>query len=244
MTNSTQDRMVNSMWISILKYLVFLLLGMAIGFYALGEYTRRETPVIDKPAPTQAQAMVEPRVVEELADGSDEQYLAIIRDQDEEIASLKAELARRKTVAETTVSRNSENEAMQTMSVEEMAATVGESLRSQFKNRVLTMPEEQMEEFKQSFYDEPYSEWGMEYQENILDFFATTDNADQYYLQSVECKTKSCRLEVNTENTPGWREFYFSMTHQDWYDSFTLQEESDYPGTQIYYLVRDEEGGN
>ena len=242
MTNSTQDRMANSMSISILKYLVFLLLGMAIGFYALGEYSRPETPVVDKSPPARALVMVEPRVVEKLADGSDEQYLAIIRDQDEEIASLKGELARMKTVAETAAVRNSENKSMQTMSVEEMAATVGESLRNQFKNRVLTMPEEQMEEFKQSFYDEPYSEWGMEYQENILDFFATTDNADQYYLQSVECKTKSCRLEVNTENSPGWREFYFSMTHQDWYDSFTLQEESVYPGTLIYYLVRDEDG--
>ncbi len=37
--------------------------------------------------------------------------------------------------------------------------------------------------------------------------------------------------------------FYFSMTHQDWYDSFTLQEESDYPGTVIYYLMRDEADG-
>jgi uncharacterized protein YbcC (UPF0753/DUF2309 family) len=235
--------MANSMWISILKYLVFLLLGMAIGFYALGEYTRPESPVIEKSPPAQARATVEPRVVEQLADVADDQYLETIRGKDEEIANLKAELARMKTLAETTAVRSSDNEAMQTMSVEEMAATVGESLRNQFKNRVLTMPEEQMEEFKQSFYDESYSEWGMEYQENILDFFATTDNADQYYLQSVECKTKSCRLEVNTENTPGWREFYFSMTHQDWYDSFTLQEESDYPGTQIYYLVRDEDGG-
>jgi len=232
------------MWNSTLKYLAFLLLGMAIGFYGFGEYTRPETPAIEKSPPAQAKVTIETPIIEKLADGSDEQYLEIIRDKDEEIANLKAEIARMKTLAETTAVRGSENDSLQTMSVEEMAASVGESLKNQFKNRVLTMPDEQMEEFKQSFYDEPYSEWGMEYQENILDFFATTDNADQYYLQSVECKTKSCRLEVNTENTPGWREFYFSMTHQDWYDSFTLQEESDYPGTQIYYLVRDENDGS
>ena len=232
------------MWVSLLKYLVFVLLGIAIGFYALGEYAQQEPLGIEKSSPTQARTQaretVTPRVVEKLANNSDEKYLEIIHDQDNEIANLKAEIARMKTLAETTAAKSSENKSVQTMSMEEMSATVGESLRNQFKNRVLTLPDEQMEELKQSFYDEAYSEWGITYQDNIMDFFGSADSENQYILQSLECKTKSCRMEVNTENVSGWREFYFSMTHQDWYDSFTLQEESDYPGTLIYYLIRDE----
>lgn len=231
------------MRILFLKYLAFLLLGMVIGVYALGEYTKRQTSPIEEFASVQAQVSEEPPVIVEYPKNSGEDFLDIIRGKDAEIANLKTEIARMKTLADTAAAKDSQKEFIQTMSVEEMAATVGESLRNQFKNRVLTMSDDQMKAIKQSFNDEPYSEWGMAYQENILNFFRAADTGNQFYLQSVECRTKSCRLEVNTENDSGWREFYFSMTHQDWYDSFTLQEESDYPGTVIYYLMRDEADG-
>ena len=227
----------------ILKYLAFLLIGIAIGIYGFADYGQRDAADIEKSAPARAQEREIPRVIEELPGDSGKRYLGIIREQDEEIASLKAEVARMKALAEKTITNESQNGSVQTMSVEEMASNVQNLLRDQFKNRVLTMPDEQMENFKQSFYDEPYSGWGMEYQDRILDFFGTTDTDGQYHLQSIECKTKACRLEVNTENESGWREFYFSMTHQDWYDTFTLQEKTDYPGTIIYYLMRDEDDG-
>lgn len=226
------------MWIPTLKYLVFLLLGIAIGVYVFGEYTQRETSSVEDMIPVQTREARTPRIIETPVDGSDEELLETIRGKNAEIANLKAEIEQMRALVATADVNNSQNESMQTMSVEEMAVTVGESLKRQFKNRVLTMPDEEMEEIKQSFYDELYSEWGMAYQNSIMDFFAAADTGGQYYLQSVECKTKSCRLEIHTENMTGWREFYFSMTHQDWYDSFTLQEESDYPGTVIYYLIR------
>ena len=228
----------------ILKYLAFLLIGIAIGIYGFGDYRQREISDIEKLAPARAQEREIPRVIEESRGGSNEHYLEIIREQDEEIAILKAEVSRMKVFAEKSDTNDSKNGSVETISLEEMASNVGLSLRNQFRTQVLTMPDEQMEEVKQSFYDEPYSSWGMEYQDRILNFFGTGDNEGQYHLQSIECKTKACRLEVTTENESGWREFYFSMTHQDWYESFTLQGESDYPGTVVYYLLRDEDDGD
>lgn len=224
----------------LLKYVAFLLIGIAIGIYGFGEYKQRGNPDIEKLVPAQAQERDFPPVVEELPSGSGEQYMEIIRGKDAEIARLREEVARMKALALTAAVSDSKKESMQTVSIEEMAATEGESIRNRFKNRILTLPEEQIEEIKQSFYDDPYSAWGMEYQDNIQNFFAYTDPENQYNLQSIECKTKICRLEVLTNDESGWGEFFFSMTHQDWYDSFTLQEESEYSGTLIYYLV----GGN
>ncbi|MCZ6715521.1 MAG: hypothetical protein O6946_00495 [Gammaproteobacteria bacterium] len=176
------------MWGLILKYLAFLLIGIAIGIYGFADYGQRDAADIEKSAPARAQAQEReiPRVIEELPSDSGKRYLEIIREQEEEIASLKAEVARMKALAEKTVTNDSQNGSVQTMSVEEMASNVQNLLRDQFKNRVLTMPDEQMENFKQSFYDEPYSGWGMEYQDRILDFFGTTNTDGQYHLQSIE----------------------------------------------------------
>ena len=231
------------MRMSLLKYLAFLLIGIAIGIYGFGEYTQRGNPDIEKLVPAQAQEKDFPPVVEELPSGSGEQSMEIIRGKDAEIATLKAEIARMKALAVTAAANDSKKESMQTVSIEEMAATEQESIRNRFKSRILTLPEEQIEEIKQSFYDDPYSKWGMEYQDNILNFFGTADPENQYHLQSIECKTKICRLEVITNDESGWREFFFSMTHQDWYEGFTLQEESDYPGTLIYYLTGGDDNG-
>lgn len=232
------------MWTSVLKYLAFLLIGIAFGIYGFGDYTQRETSDIEEFSPALVQRTEIPRAIEDLPSGSGEQYMEIIRGKDAEIARLREEVARMKALALTATVGDSKKESMQTVSIEEMAATEGESIRNRFKNRILTLPEEQIEEIKQSFYDDPYSAWGMEYQDNIQNFFAYTDPENQYYLQSIECKTKICRLEVLTNDESGWGELFFSMTHQDWYDSFTLQEESEYPGTLIYYLVGgDDDGG-
>ncbi len=231
------------MWMSVLKYLALLLMGIAIGIYGFGGNTQRESSDIEKSAPALVQRIDIPRMIEKLPSGSGESYLEIIREKDEEIAKLKAEIAQMKALAESTITKESQSGSIQTMSVEEFANSLGQRFKNQFRNRVLTMSDEQIAELKQSFYGESYSTWGMEYQDRILDFFGTADTESQYHLQSIECKTKVCRLEVNTENESGWREFYFSMAHQDWYESITLQEESDYPGTLIYYLMRDEDDG-
>lgn len=51
------------MRILFLKYLAFLLLGIVIGVYALGEYTQRQTSPIEEFASVQAQASEEPPVI-------------------------------------------------------------------------------------------------------------------------------------------------------------------------------------
>jgi len=128
------------MWSLILKYLAFLLIGIAIGIYGFAEYGQRDAADIEKSAPARAQEREIPRVIEELPADSGKRYLGIIREQEEEIASLKAEVARMKALAEKTVTNDSQNGSVQTMSVEEMASNVQNLLRDQFKNRVLTMP--------------------------------------------------------------------------------------------------------
>ena len=231
------------MRISLLKYLAFLMIGIAIGIYGYGDYTQRETFDIEKFATAQTQDKEIPKVFEELPSGPGEPYLEIVRKQDEEIAHLKAEVAQMKTAAQKPASENSQYEPMQIMSFEEMTDSLQETLRNQFRNRIFIVPEKMMRQLKEEFLEESYSTWGMEYQDKILDFFVTADAENQYYLQNIECKTKICRLEVNTENGAVWRQIYSSMTHQDWYSSITFQEESDYPGTVIYYLMRDEDFG-
>lgn len=131
-----------------------------------------------------------------------------------------------------------ESEAqLRTMNMQTFEESMKTQFTDQFKSVVLQLEGERLEDIKQSYNNSSEkNEWSNQYENSIANFLATHDENGDHYLQSLNCNTNVCRLEVNTNDSDNWNSLYAKMTNESWYQSITVQEKSEYPGNVIYYL--------
>jgi len=112
-----------------------------------------------------------------------------------------------------------------------------ESFLNRFKGVILQLKGHELDMFKNSFtLSNETNEWSSVFESSVTSFLTDNNNNGDHFIYSLSCKTTICRLEVNTNNLDSWNSLYASMTYQPWYESITIQENSDYPGNIIYYL--------
>jgi hypothetical protein len=126
---------------------------------------------------------------------------------------------------------------LRTMNMQTFEESMKTQFTNQFKGVVLQLEGQRLEDIKQGYASSnEKNEWSNQYENSIAEFLATQDMNGDHYLQSLDCNTNVCRLEVNTNDTNSWNRLYAKMTNQTWYKSITVQEKSEYPGNVIYYL--------
>lgn len=163
-----------------------------------------------------------------------------------EVSSIRKELNASLLTAKnqsTTINQpepNSESESeakLTTMNMQTFEESMKTQFTDQFKGVVLQLEGQQLKDIKQSFdQSSEKNEWSNQYENSIANFLATHDENGDHYLQSLNCNTRVCRLEVNTNDSDNWNSLYAKMTNEPWYQSITVQEKSEYPGNVIYYL--------
>lgn len=133
-------------------------------------------------------------------------------------------------------SKNGEQK-LRKMTFKDFENSMKESFTDRFKGVVIELSGERLEDLKRAFsQSEESDEKSIEYEQSISSFLAENNSDGDHFIQSLQCNTHICRLEVNTNNNESWNSVYASMTQQSWYQSITVQETSEYPGNIIYYL--------
>ena len=126
---------------------------------------------------------------------------------------------------------------LKTMNMQTFEESMKTRFTDQFKGVVLQLEGQRLEDIKQSYNNSNQkNEWSNQYENSIANFLAAHDENGDHYLQSLNCNTNVCRLEVNTNDSDNWNRLYAKMTNEPWYKSITVQEKSEYPGNVIYYL--------
>ena len=116
-----------------------------------------------------------------------------------------------------------------------------ESMKSSFVDRfkgvILEISGKELESMKNAYNaTSDKNEWSNKIESSISSFLAENELEGEHFIQGLNCNTSICRLEVNTNNNETWNTLYASMAQEPWYDTITMQENSDYPGNHIYYL--------
>lgn len=182
-------------------------------------------------------------------------YLQIIVAKDKEITKLKSQLSNFiskqlkqptsnnnenleiQLAEETDQETNQETSSLKKMSFQDFEETMKDSFSDRFKGIILELSGKKLDDIKRSFQQSSDSnEWSVQYEDSIAAFLQENDLNGDHFIQSLSCNPSVCRLEVNTNNPESWNSLYASMTEQEWYESITIQENSDYPGNVIYYL--------
>lgn len=157
-----------------------------------------------------------------------------IKEQNLQLAQFKksAELdANSKAVPEQTT-----KPALKNMTFSDFEDSMKQSFTDRFKNVVLQMSEE-LENVKTSFEQSTdTNEWSSNYESLISSYLAEHNSNGEHFVESLSCNTRVCRLEVNTTDENSWDSLYAGLTSQSWFESLTIQEQSDYQGNVIYYL--------
>lgn len=126
--------------------------------------------------------------------------------------------------------------ALKNMTFSDFEDSMKQSFTDRFKNVVLQMSEE-LENVKTSFEQSTdTNEWSSNYESLISSYLAEHNSNGDHFVESLSCNTRVCRLEVNTTDEGSWDSLYAGLTSQSWFESLTVQEQSDYQGNVIYYL--------
>ncbi|MEP1740931.1 MAG: hypothetical protein ABJI60_20920 [Kangiellaceae bacterium] len=146
-------------------------------------------------------------------------------------------LAAKKNSPSDSGSKEQTEAPLRTMNMQTFEESMKTQFTDQFKGIVLQLEGQRLEDIKQSYNNSSEkNEWSNQYENSIANFLAAHDENGDHYLQSLNCNTNVCRLEVNTNDADNWNSLYAKMTNESWYQSITVQEQSDYPGNVIYYL--------
>ena len=178
------------------------------------------------------------------------QYQNILQDRDLEIIKLQTQIA--SLSKQNQLSDNDEinsdeklsaesnqvkDPTLKKMSMKDFEESMKDSFVDRFKGIVLEISGEELDAMKKTFSEtNERNEWSNRYEESIANFFADNDRDGEHFIQSINCNTKICRLEINTNNDATWNTLYASMTEEPWYKTITLEEDTGYPGNHVYYL--------
>ncbi len=180
-----------------------------------------------------------------------ENYRHIISDKDRKINELKKQLANISrspmddiaTLTETTNPLSQDSAVTSTdsklkkMTMKDFEESMKTSFVDRFKGVILELSGSELDNMKKSFTaSSDKNDWSNKFESSISNFLTENDPNGDHFIQGLSCNTNICRLEVNTNNSESWDTLYASMTQQPWYNTITLQENSDYPGSRIYYL--------
>ncbi|MBV1910736.1 MAG: hypothetical protein KUG78_15645 [Kangiellaceae bacterium] len=130
-----------------------------------------------------------------------------------------------------------ETSQLQKMSYTDFEHSMKTSFTDQFKGVVLQFEGKRLEDIKKSYQSSSdKNEWSAEYENRLASYVTENDINGDHFIQSLDCNSSICRLEVNTNDSQNWDQLYSALTRETWYESITIQEKSDYPGNVIYYL--------
>ncbi|MDQ7048133.1 MAG: hypothetical protein Q9M92_00785 [Enterobacterales bacterium] len=127
------------------------------------------------------------------------------------------------------------------MNIEDFNNMMQESIVSRSRSIILQFDDKRIAELKEDFDKLQFSdEWSINYQDKMSQFITENDSSGDLFINTINCRTSICRLEVNTSNLQFWEALYLNMSQQSWFQSITIQENTDYPDTIIYYLIKQE----
>ena len=174
-----------------------------------------------------------------------------IKNQNQQIAALKGQLAssskpqkpeafdaKSETVTEALPPPIETNDPpLKKMTMQDFEESMKDSFVDRFKGVVLELSGSELEAIKKSYSDSSdKNDWSYQYENSITNFLSANDLNGDHFVQTINCNTQICRLEINTNDDESWSSLYASMTQQPWYKTITVEENSDYPGNHIYYL--------
>lgn len=180
-----------------------------------------------------------------------ENYRNIIKNKEAQIATLKSQLAQlsdeqhpltnrlsNKIPSDSAINNDKKNDPLlKKMSMQDFEESMKDSFVNRFKGVVLELSGNELEAVKKSYSNSTdRNDWSNNYENSIASFLAENDLNGDHFVQTINCNTQVCKLEINTNNDETWSRLYASMTLQPWYKTITVEENSDYPGNHIYYL--------
>ncbi len=233
------------MIMSVIKYLMSFVIGISIGFFVFSNQNavqpseeeitstieREYSPPVFKEIPvTDVTASKED--ISDVVDSKDR----IIDRLKKRIESLELKLS---SIAENNPEELQTEPKLTKLSMKELRKRMNNDFKDKFKGMVVESSERELSNMKRAFEsDQTENQWSKQYTENINDFLDNGDIASEHFIQNIECKSHMCKLEISSNNDESWGKLYSSMTEQDWYQSITFMEKSEYPGFYVYYLPR------
>lgn len=196
-------------------------------------------------------AVHETQFNQNLESPDNENFQNIIKAKEAQIVNLKSQLASfsnkqnqltnqflKKTQSEAAMGDATNNDPqLKKMSMQDFEESMKDSFVERFKGIVLELSGNELKAVKESYSNSSdKNDWSYQYENSIAHFLTENDRNGDHFIQTINCNTKVCRLEINTNNDESWNTLYASMTLQNWYKTITVEENSDYPGNHIYYL--------
>lgn len=233
---------------SLIPHLLTFSLGVVVSFvfiYAIND-DHNTSNIIDENSSFRSKKISDQ--LESTPDNTKD-YQKIIDDKNRQITELKRQLLANSNTSQTAPQAKQQDQETQLaeskdseqklkkMTFKDFEDSMKESFTDRFKGVVIELSGERLEDLKRAFsQSEESNEKSIEYENSISNFLAENNSDGDHFIQSLQCNTHICRLEVNTNNNNSWNSLYASMTQQSWYKSITVQEASEYPGNIIYYL--------
>ena len=200
------------------------------------EASSKETPLTGNSATASQES--QPQLSDASPDSA--QLKAQLESKDQQIAQLKRALAEsNKRLTKSKPSNEDKVQSLQSISMEDFEEKLKGSFRDRFKGYAIEISGDQLDNFRKAFEGEQSKEtWSAEYENHINEFISNTDPNGLHYVEEVNCNKALCRLKVQSGETESWQRLYSEMTQQEWFNSITLFENTDDPGSHIYYIPR------
>ena len=231
---------------TLFKYLISTVIGIAIGAFAYSYYTPSASSEI------QPASNIAPEQIAEKSQQSpilstnstkllspETDYNQLLKEKDLEIETLKAQLAQLRLTNEGNKSEEDQSMVMtKAMSMDDFGKNMVSSMMKDIKNVIIEPSEGELEDLRKSFAEEDtFAEAAIQRTDKIYNYLQSLNENSQFYIDNLACGQKICQLEVSAEDEERWSSSYASLVSQDWFNNMTLKANSDDPNKFIYYLI-------
>ncbi|MDH5432307.1 MAG: hypothetical protein OEY19_00025 [Gammaproteobacteria bacterium] len=128
---------------------------------------------------------------------------------------------------------------LRTISFADFRQIVDDSLQRRFNDYLIQLDQNESDEINLAVTRRPKkNDWNEELKSNIHQYIKSQDQDNLHFVEDIICNSNLCRLKVQSDDHQHWKNIYYSMTRQDWFDSPTIMSKSNDPNVFVYFISK------